>query len=199
MTQKALLFKEALTHFKRVGGQFARYYGIDYLSYLTGVKTPAGVKRALEEMRFDVEQEQITRRIEEREAREEAKRKEEEQLAQMEIDNIKYQIESLTYSAQSGYSREDMSRSVNLILEIIDDSVERYGAVTAVEWLRPWALNASDKLARLALAIYDRDYNTNSNWFRVDRAGDIGRNNYINDMHTFAANMGVTCPPIYFV
>lgn len=199
MTQKALLFKEALTHFNRVGGQFARYYGIDYLSYLTGVTTPAGVKKALEEMRFDVEQEQITRRIEEREAREEAKRKEEEQLAQMEIDNIKYQIESLIYSAQSGYAKDDIRQSVNVILEIIDSSVEKYGAVTAVEWLRPWALTASDRLERLACAIYDSDYNTNNFWYRVDRAGDMGRNNYINDMQTFAASMGVACPPLYFV
>ena len=199
MTQKALLFKEALTHFKRVGGQFARYYGIDYLSYLTGVKTPAGVARALDEMRRDVEREQITRRVEEREAREEQERQRKEELAQMEIDNIKYQIENLIYGAQSGYAKEDIRQSVNVILEIIDSSVEKYGAITAVEWLRPWALNASDKLARLALAIYDRDYNTNSNWFRVDRAGDVGRNNYINDMQTFAANMGVVCPPLYFV
>ena len=199
MTQKALLFKEALTHFKRVGGQFARYYGVDYLSYLTGVSTPAGIERALKEMRFDVEQEQITRRIEEREAREAEERRQAEELAQMEIDNIKYQIESLIYSAQSGYAKDDIRQSVNVIIEIIDDSVERYGAETAVEWLRPWALNASDKLERLAIAIYDSDYNTNNFWYRADRAGEVGRNNYINDMQSFAAQMGVPCPPLYYV
>lgn len=189
---------QALTHFRRVGGQYARYYGTDYASYLVGVKTPAQVARALTQMQFDVEQQQIAKRVEEREAREEAARQEREAAAMFEINNVKARLEGCISQVRGAAAKEDVRQSVEIMNRIIDDSVDRYGAETAVEWLRPWATNFENTLERLAFAIYDKEYNTNDRWYHVDPSGALGRSKYHNDMENFALNMGVSLPTIYF-
>ena len=200
MTKKAVAMKQALTHFRRVGGQYKRRYGVDPTAYLAQeTKTVKGVERALEAMRFDVEQEQITRRIEERERREREKTQEEETLAQMEIDNIKYELNSLVTYTQNNFAKDDVRYSVHVLNEIIDDSVNTYGPIEALEKLRPWAYGAASKLEHLGWAIYDKEYNTNSLYYRVDGAGDLGRQRYEADMRAFAMQMGVSCPPLFFL
>lgn len=58
-------YKQALTHFNRVGGQLKRNHNIDPASYLEGVHTLKGIERALDRMRFDAEREDLDRAIEE--------------------------------------------------------------------------------------------------------------------------------------
>ena len=62
-------YKAALTHFNRVGGQLKRHHNIDPASYLEGVHTQKGIERALDQMRFDAEREDIDRAIEDYERR----------------------------------------------------------------------------------------------------------------------------------
>lgn len=62
-------YKAALTHFNRVGGQLKRHHNIDPASYLEGVHTQKGIERALDQMRYDAEREDIDRAIEDYERR----------------------------------------------------------------------------------------------------------------------------------
>ena len=62
-------YKAALTHFNRVGGQLKRHHNIDPASYLEGVHTEKGIERALDQMRYDAEREDIDRAIEDYERR----------------------------------------------------------------------------------------------------------------------------------
>lgn len=65
MRKKEREYREALTHFNRVAGQLKRYHDIDPSKYLENVRTGKGVERALNKLRFDVEQEKISKRVEE--------------------------------------------------------------------------------------------------------------------------------------
>ena len=69
MTKKQREYKQALTTFNRVAGQLKRRHDINPAEYLEGKTTAKGVERALEKMRFDAEQQDITKRVEEYEAR----------------------------------------------------------------------------------------------------------------------------------
>lgn len=65
MRKKEREYREALVHFNRVAGQLKRYHDIDPSIYLEDVRTGKGVERALNKLRFDVEQEEISKRVEE--------------------------------------------------------------------------------------------------------------------------------------
>ena len=69
MTKKQREYKQALTTFNRVAGQLKRRHDINPAEYLEGKTTAKGVERALEKMRFDAEQQDITKRVEEYEKR----------------------------------------------------------------------------------------------------------------------------------
>lgn len=69
MTKKQREYKQALATFNRAAGQLKRRHDIDPANYLSGKTTARGVEKALEKMRFDAEQEDISRRVEEYEAR----------------------------------------------------------------------------------------------------------------------------------
>lgn len=65
MRKKEREYRQALVHFNRVAGQLKRYHDIDPEQYLQDVRTGKGVERALNKLKFDVEQEEISKRVEE--------------------------------------------------------------------------------------------------------------------------------------
>lgn len=69
MRKKEREYRQALVHFNRVAGQLKRYHDIDPEQYLQDVRTGKGVERALNKLKFDVEQEEISKRVEEYERR----------------------------------------------------------------------------------------------------------------------------------
>ena len=69
MTKKQREYRQALATFNRSAGQLKRRHDIDPATYLEGKTTAKGVEKALEKMRFDAEQQDITKRVEEYEAR----------------------------------------------------------------------------------------------------------------------------------
>ena len=57
-------YKAALTAFRRSAGQIRRYHpDIDTGVYLSGVTTAKGVNKALNQLKFDVEQKEIAKRV----------------------------------------------------------------------------------------------------------------------------------------
>ena len=73
MRKKEREYKEAITAFNRSAGQIRRYHPeIDTSEYISGVTTAKGAKRALDRLKFDVEQEEISARVAEYEERLEA-------------------------------------------------------------------------------------------------------------------------------
>lgn len=70
MRKKEREYKEAITKFNRSAGQIKRYHPeIDTGEYLSGVTTARGAQRALDRLKFDVEQEEIATRVAEYEER----------------------------------------------------------------------------------------------------------------------------------
>ena len=64
MRKKQREYKAAVTAFKRSAGQIRRYHPkIDTSEYLSGVTTAKGAKRALNQLKFDVEQIEIAERV----------------------------------------------------------------------------------------------------------------------------------------
>lgn len=64
MAARTSKYKSALTHFKRVAGQYKRYVPtLDPQKYLQQVKTARGVERAFRKMQFDYEQQRIAERV----------------------------------------------------------------------------------------------------------------------------------------
>lgn len=194
---KAALKAERI-HFNRVAGQLRRYYGIESNQYLEGVHTPSGYRRAIEQMKLDIEREQIELRVAEREARQQAELEQKEAAALFEINNIKAVLENDMVYVKSAYAQSDVRDSINIIFSTIDEAVYQHGAIDTVERLRPWASAADSRLNKLAFAIYDKYYNTNTGWYRTDDAGELGRSRYRADIERLAAELGVAAPPILF-
>lgn len=190
--------KASRTHFNRVAGQYRSRYGVDVEKYIQGAHTPKAYERATAALKFDVEQIQIAARVQAREEEEERKRQIEEERAMFEINNIKSILEHDLVYVKSGYAQADVRDSINIIFSTIDEAVYQHGPIDTAERLRPWANMADSKLSKLAFAIYDKYYNTNSGWYRTDDAGSIGRSRYKADIAQLAADLGVTPPSIYF-
>lgn len=183
--------KAAEIAFNRSAGQYRRYYGIDTSVYTEGVHTPKGYERALAEMRRDIERERIAQQVAAREAEERARIEREEFEAQLSISNFKEFLSQNMVSIRSAAAWAAAEKSLNAILSIIDRAADIHGYTTTWERLQPYAAGADDKLERLILAIYSKHYNTNNFWGIPDQQGETGRNRYIHDMESFAADLGV--------
>lgn len=153
----ATKYQKALTAFNRSAGQLKRYYDITPSKYLEGVKTAAGVERALKQMRFEAEQQQVAHAVEkyERETRvlrlfhKEQKKIRQAQAPKFYYDEAKQAAyeESLNQyntaadsflSNWSGFTRESYDDFVAFIGALPDEykSDEAFGSKSIVEAYR---------------------------------------------------------------
>lgn len=192
-------YNQALSHFKRSAGRYKRY-GIDPEKYLQAeTNTVKGVERALDKIKFDVEQQLIEERIRKREEEEARKYVEALREAKLALDNMRYMLKTAETQVKSSAARSDVERSANTLLSIIDEAERTWGPIFTVESAAPWVSGANSKLERLALAIYDEYYNTNDFWCIPDTSGDVGRSRYITDIYAFARDLKVAVPTIAYM
>ena len=192
MAYSKAALKMARTAFNRSAGQYKRYYGIDPDIYLEGVHTPKGYERALESMRYDVEREKILAEVAEREAREAAERAKKEFEAELSINNYKDLLQQIPYQATiSTAAMQAEERAAEALIAIIDRAVTIYGYIDTWERLAPYATATDQRLERLIIAIYDKQYNTNLRFGERDAQGEVGRRAFIRDIEQFAADLGV--------
>ena len=126
-------FKEALTHFNRVGGQLKRTHDIDPASYLEGVTTKKGVERALDQMRFDAEREDIDRDIEEYERRlEEAL---EDELKEEDLLEKERQYEEARDTLNENYDLDWDETDSQIFWDAFDDSdiIDAFGSTQILD------------------------------------------------------------------
>lgn len=163
----ATKYQRALSSFNKSAGQLKRYYDINPESYLEGVKTVKGVERALKQMRFEAEQQQVTRAVEkyEKETRvlrafkREQRKIERAQTPKFYFDEAKqaaYEKEVAAYdqAAQKfmknwgGFSRSQYDQFVAFIGALPEEykSNEAFGSKSIVEaWRQGKIYNLSDE------------------------------------------------------
>ena len=65
--------------------------------------------------------------------------------------------------------------------------------------LSKWMTKHDRGIERLALAIYDEEYNTNTRYYEKDEQGNKGRMAYFRDMRSLANSLKVPLPTLYFL
>ena len=126
-------YNEALRHFNRVGGQLKRHHNIDPASYLEGVHTEKGIKRALDQMRFDAEREDIDRDIEEYERRlEEAL---EDELKEEDLLEKERQYEEARDTLNENYDLDWDETDSQIFWDAFDDSdiIDAFGSTQILD------------------------------------------------------------------
>lgn len=197
--RKTNALKREIVKFNRAGGQYRRYYGIEPADFIPDNPTAKSVKKALDAMRREAERIKIERDIAERERKEAEERKQAEDMAKVEIDNIVYMIKHMADGAQTALGRIEIQNSSDTILRIIQDARQTWDDVFTAEQLRKWMEKHDRGLERLAYAIYDEEYNTNTRYYEKDDAGDRGRDAYRFDIAELARALKVPVPTLYYV
>lgn len=126
-------YKAALQHFNRVGGQLKRHHNIDPASYLEGVHTQKGIERALDQMRFDAEREDIDRAIEDYERRlDEAL---EEELKEEDIQEKERQYEEARDTLNENYDLDWDETDSQIFWDAFDDSdiIDEFGSTQILD------------------------------------------------------------------
>lgn len=125
----------------------------------------------------------------------EEKEKKREEEAELAIDNIKATIAMAVDECSTPFTRDGAYASANIILSIIDESVDTWGYIFTAEKIEKWASDFIKKIARLVLAVIDTKgagrYNTNTHAFKRDEKGDVGRQRYKDDMEKLARKLKV--------
>ena len=136
----------------------------------------------------------------EQERREEQKKATENAMALVKIDNIIYMIKDIADSAKTPIARTEIQNSADVILRMINDSLNTWNEpkFTADE-LSKWMTKHDRGIERLALAIYDEEYNTNTRYYEKDEQGNKGRMAYFRDMRSLANSLKVPLPTLYFL
>lgn len=121
-------FKEALTHFNRVGGQLKRNHDLDPADYLKGVHTIKGIERALDRMRYDAEREDLDRAIDEYEQR--FNDALEEKLKQEDLEAKEDQYEQARESLNENWDLEWDETDSRIFWDAFDDSdlIDAFGS-----------------------------------------------------------------------
>lgn len=199
--------KQAIIHFNRVAGQYRRYYGIEGSDFLQGKpRTIRQVEKALAKMQIQATHESAMYKIQAEQAKRERKLAQDAQLAQIKIDNIMDMLDRCIANTRRRQSREAVTNSVETIRAIIFEAIDTWAdggdnereLIWIANQLQKYASEIDSKLEKLALAIYDKEYNTNSNPFIRDDAGDAGRAKYKNDISRLAKLLRVPVPDFIY-
>lgn len=131
--RKDMKYKAALTHFNRVAGQLKRWHNIDPESYLEGVRTEKGVNRALDQMRFDAEREDIDKALEEYERK--WKEVEEERLKEENTQEFIDQHEQALETLNENYDLDWDQTDSQIFWDAFDDSdiIDAFGSTQVLD------------------------------------------------------------------
>lgn len=125
----------------------------------------------------------------------ERKEKLDEARADIIIDNIKVSIRMAVDTAKTPFTRLGMEISANILLSIIDESVDTWGKTDTAKNLKKWAPDFKDRIDRMVQAVIDTKgagrYNTNTHAFKRDTSGKVGRDKYKKDIEELAKRLGV--------
>ena len=126
-------FQAALKHFNRVGGQLKRRHDLNPADYLEGVTTEKGINRALDQMRFDAEREDLQAAIDKYEKAwdeaEEERMKEEN--TQSFIDQHDAALDKLNTQYDLEWDRDD----AQIFWDAFDDSdiIDAFGSTQVLD------------------------------------------------------------------
>lgn len=192
--------KSLIATFNRTAGQLVRRYNINPADFLKEKLTARNVKKSIEDMRREAERQKIAREVARQEAEAEAKKQAENAMNLMKINNIIYTLKAMADTAKTALARTEIQNSVDVIIRMINDSLQTWNdpGLTA-EGLSKYMTKHDRGIERLACAIYDEEYNTNSRYYEKDAEGEKGRLTYLKDMNELAKMLYVPLPTIYYL